>query len=106
MRGTARDLLRDAWRHGVRVRLLPDRLRLEPPWVAPEPLRSTLRDHAAEVAEILAGLPCPDRCAVCGEGTQGPAGNSGQLHCAPCALIAADRLGLRILRGEESEAVA
>ena len=106
MSGTARDLLRDAWRLGVRVCLLPDRLRLEPPGVAPEPLRDALRDHAAEVAKVLAGLPCRDRCAVCGEGTRGPAGNSGQLHCAPCAWIAADRLGLRIIRAEASEAVA
>ena len=89
----ARDLLRDLWRHGVRVHLMPDRLRLDPPGVTPDPLRLALLEYRAEVKAILATLPAPDHCQVCGEVTRGPAGNAGHINCVACALIVAERRG-------------
>ena len=91
------DLLRDLWRSGVRVHLVPDRLRLDPPWVTPDPLRLALLEYRAEVKAILAALPAPDRCQVCGDTTRGPVGNGGHLHCTVCALIVAHRRGWLVL---------
>lgn len=97
MTNDVRDLLRDLWRHGVRVQLMPDRLRLDPPNVTPESLRLALLEYRAEVKAVLATLPAPDRCQVCGDETRGPAGNTGHIHCVDCALIVADRRGWRLL---------
>lgn len=100
----ARDLLHDFWRHGVRVSLMPDRFRLEPAGVAVEPLRLALREYADEVAAVLAELPAPDRCQVCGDATRGPAGNAGHLHCTVCALIVAHRRGWTVYAPPREEA--
>ena len=85
----ARDLLRDLWRSGVTVHLLPDRFRLDPTGAAPQPLKGALGEYRAEVRAALRHLPAPDRCQVCGEVTRGSAGNRGRIHCVTCALIAA-----------------
>jgi len=100
----ARDLLRDLWRHGVRVHLLPDRFRLEPPGVAVEPLRLALREYTTEVKALLAELPAADRCQVCGDPTRGPAGNTGHINCTVCALIVAERRGWSRLPTAHEEA--
>ena len=98
----ARDLLRDFWRHGVRVHLMPDRFRLTPTGVAPEPLRRALREYADEVAALLAALPAPNRCRVCGEPSHRPVGPEN--HCTVCALAVADRRGWRVLPDITEEA--
>ena len=98
----ARDLLRDLWRHGVRVHLLPDRFRLEPSSVAPEPLRVALREYADAVAAILAELPAPSRCRVCGEPSRRPIGPEN--HCVTCAMVVADRRGWRVFPAHYEEA--
>jgi len=103
----ARDLLRDFWRHGVRVHLMLGRFRLEPAGVAVEPLRHALREYAAEVKTLLGQLPTPDRCEACGDLTIGPAGNTGRLHCTTCALIYAKRRGWTVYApGEEIDHAA
>lgn len=89
----ALDLLRDLWRHGVRVHLMPDRFRLEPPGVAVEPLRLALREYTVEVKAVLSQLPAPDRCRVCGDAVRTARPNDGNLHCVECALIVAHRRG-------------
>jgi len=91
----ARDLLRDFHRHGIRVEVLPDRFRLNPSGIAPEPLRLALRDYGDEVAALLALLPSPNRCKVCGEPSRSPVGPDN--HCVACALIVADRRGWTVL---------
>jgi len=97
MTSDVHDLLCDLWRSGVRVHLMPDRLRLHPPGVGPEPLRLALLEYRAEVKAVLAALPAPDRCQVCGDATRGPAGNAGRIHCTVCALIVAHRRGWTVL---------
>jgi len=97
MTDDVRDLLRDLWRHGVRVRLEPDRLRLDPPGVTPEPLRAALLQRRDDVKDVLAGLPAPNHCQACGDPTRGPSGNAGHIHCTVCALALADRRGWRVL---------
>lgn len=92
----ARALLRDLWRVGVPVHLMPDRLRLDPPGVAPEPLRLALREVASEVTALLAELPAPGRCRICGAVTNGPTDwpDAGNINCVACAVIVAERMGL------------
>jgi len=97
-------LLRDLWRSGVRVHLMPDRLRLDPPGVTPEPLRLALIEYRAEVKAVLAELPAPDRCQVCGDATRGPVGNAGHLNCTVCALIVAERRGWTVYAVEHEAA--
>lgn len=100
----ARDLLRDLWRHGVRVELLADRFRLVPSGVAPDALRVMVREYADDIADLLALLPSPDRCEVCGDATRGPQGNTGLIHCVECALVVAERRGWRVLPMEHERA--
>ncbi len=97
----AHALLRDLWCVGVRVRLMQDRLRLDPPGVTPAPLRLALLEYRAELKALLAALPARDRCQVCGSPTRGPKANTGHIHCTICALIVADRRGWRVLSAEE-----
>lgn len=104
MNTDARDLLRNFYRHGVRVELLPDRFRLHPSGFAPEPLRLALRDYADDVAALLAVLPAENRCRVCGEPSRRPVGPEN--HCVTCALIVADRRGWRVLSAEEVDHAA
>ena len=98
----ARDLLRDLWRHGIRVELLPDRFRLHPFGIAPEPLRLALRDYGDEVAALLAVLPSPNRCKVCGEPSRSAVGPDN--HCVMCALIVAHRRGWTVLPADHERA--
>lgn len=100
----ARDLLRDLWRHGVRVHLLPDRFRLEPAGVAVEPLRHALREYAVEVKVLLSELPAPDRCRVCGDAVRTARPNDGNLQCVECCLIVAERRGWIVLPVEQERA--
>ena len=94
---TAHGLLRDLRRVGVRVHLMPDRLRLDPPGAAPDPLRLALRQVACEVKVILEQLPAPGRCQICGDVTNGPTNwpDTGLINCVECAVVVAERMGLR-----------
>lgn len=98
----ARDLLRDLWRHGVRVHLMPDRFRLEPAGVAVEPLRHALREYAVEVKALLEQLPAPNRCKACGEPSRLPVGADN--HCTVCALAVAHRRGWTVYAPPREEA--
>lgn len=84
-----RDLLREFWKAGVRVRHGGDRFRLQPPGVAPEELRKTLGRYTREVSDVLAELPAGGRCPICGASNGWPL--ILELHCVTCALIYAER---------------
>ncbi len=94
---TAHALLRDLWRVGIRVHLMLDRLRLDPPGVAPEPLRLALRQVATEVKAVLEQLPAAGRCQICGDVTTGPTNwrDTGHINCVECAVVGAKRMGLK-----------
>jgi hypothetical protein len=86
----ARDLLRRLWALGVRVHPAGDRFRLTPAGATPAELRELLKTHRADVAALLAQLPAPGRCQICGD----PTGwNDGRLlaNCTNCALAAFER---------------
>ena len=93
----AHALLRDLCRVGVRVHALPGRLRLDPPGVAPEPLRLALQKVAPEVKVILEQLPAPGRCQICGDVTNSPTNwpDTGHINCVECAVVGAKRMGLK-----------
>ena len=93
----AHALLRDLWRVGVVVHLMPDRLRLDPPGVAPEPLRLALRQVTSEVKMILDRLPAPGRCQICGDATTSSTNwpDTGHINCVECAMVVAKRMGLK-----------
>lgn len=101
---TASLLLRDFHRAGVQVSLLPAGFGISPPGAAPAALEDELRLAWRELKAILAELPAPDRCQICGDATRGPIGNAGHIHCTVCALIVAERRGWTVYAVEHERA--
>src|SRR4051812_29048058 len=90
---SARDVLRVLWGESVRVTRRDDgTLALVPiERVTPDVLQFA-RDAKPEIIELLATLPAPGRCPICGDQNGWlDLNGSTTAHCVTCAQIAADR---------------
>lgn len=87
----ARDALRTLWAEGVRVNRRDDGSLALAPAARVTPDLLTLANTAKpEIARLVAALPAPGRCPICGARTGWR--HQTQIHCVACARLAAHRL--------------
>jgi hypothetical protein len=79
-RGRPADIVRAFRRAEIRLSIDGDRILPTPEDAAPSALVERLADHRADVRALVAALPAPDRCAVCGDAT-GWADRGLHAHC-------------------------
>ena len=89
---SAREVLSELWGGGVRVSVINDKFRLDPPGTASEHLKDQLRSNRTGILAVLGQLPAPGLCPICGSPNGwGEIDGNTTAHCVGCATIAAQR---------------
>lgn len=80
------DLIREAEAAGIRLRVEGDKVkaRLPEPPEAVAPILARLREHRAEVRQVLAAAGRDDTCPACGTATYRWQDSAGAWHCGRC----------------------